>query len=81
MKSKALLSTSSLRRACRLGIVLFLAIPTTRAEALPDPKVAITYSLKTADSLMMTAPCGAYWQNIDAPIDAGDVAFVFDPSK
>jgi len=63
-----------------LGIVLFLAIPTTRAEALGDPKVAITYSLKTADCL---APpdddrCGAYWQNIDAPISAGDVEFVFE---
>jgi hypothetical protein len=82
MKSKALLSTSSLRRACMLGIVLFLAIPITNAEALPDPKVAITYSLKTADCLITPDPphCGAYWQNIDAPIDAGDVEFVFDTS-
>ena len=74
MNSKALLSTNSLRRACMSGIVLFLAIPTTRAEALPEPKVTITYSLKTADG-------GAYWQNIDAPIDAGDVEFVFDTSN
>jgi hypothetical protein len=83
MKSKALLSTSSLRRACMLGIVLFLAIPITNAEALPDPKVAITYSLKTADCLITPDPphCGAYWQNIDAPIDAGDVEFVFDTSN
>jgi hypothetical protein len=79
MHTEALLATSRLRRACMLGIVLSVAIFTTNAEALPEPKVAITYSLKTADCPVIDEYCG-YWQMIDAPIDAGDVEFVFDTS-
>jgi len=72
MNSKALLSTSALRRACMLVIVLFVAILTTNAAALDEPKVTITYSLKTADD-------GAYWQDISGtPFGIGDVEFVFD---
>jgi hypothetical protein len=55
-----------------LGIILSVAILTTNAEALPEPKVTITYSLKTDDG-------GAYWQDIrNTPLGAGDVEFVFD---
>ena len=50
MHTKALFSTSLLRRACMLGIVLAVAIMTTNAEALPEPKVTITYSLRVPDS-------------------------------
>jgi hypothetical protein len=58
-----------------------VAILTSNAEALPEPKVAITYSLKTADCL--TTPhddiCGAYWQDISGtPFGLGDVEFVCD---
>jgi len=72
MHTKTLLSTSSLRRARTLGIVLSVAIPTTQAEALPEPKVAITYSLETIDG-------GAYHQKIsDTPAGLGDVDYVVD---
>ena len=56
-----------------LGIVLSVAILTTNAHALPEPKVTITYSLETIDG-------GAYSQDISGtPISgAGDVSFVFD---
>jgi hypothetical protein len=44
----------------------------TNAAALPEPKVTITYSLKTEDG-------GAYWQDISGtPFGIGDVEFVFD---
>ena len=72
MHTEALLSTSSLRRACMLGIVLSVAILTTNAEALPEPKVTITYSLETIDG-------GAYRQQISGtPLGAGDVDYVVD---
>ncbi len=72
MHTEALFSTSSLRRACMLGIVLSVAILATNAEALPEPKVTITYSLKTVDG-------GAYWQKISGtPGGFGDAEFVFD---
>jgi hypothetical protein len=72
MNSKALLSTSSLRRACMLSIVLAVAVLATNAAALDEPKVTITYSLKTADG-------GAYWQKLSGtPLGLGDVDFVFD---
>ena len=72
MHTDALLSTSSLRRACVLGIVLSVAILTTNAEALPEPKVTITYSLETIDG-------GAYWQKISGtPSGLGDVEYVVD---
>jgi hypothetical protein len=67
-----------------LGIVLSVAIFTTNAEALPEPKVAITYSLKTADCLIMPPPvrCGAYWQDIaGTPFGLGDAEFVFDTAN
>jgi len=55
-----------------LGIVLSVAVLATNAAALPEPKVTITYSLKTADG-------GAYWQKISGtPFGLGDVEFVFD---
>jgi hypothetical protein len=73
MNSEALLSTSSLRRACTLGIVLSVAILATNAEALPEPKVLITYSLEAVDG-------GAYWQDISGtPLGGvGDVHYVMD---
>jgi hypothetical protein len=72
MNSKALLSTNLLRRACVLGIILSVAMFATNAAALPEPKVTITYSLKTADG-------GAYWQDLSGtPFGLGDVNFVFD---
>ncbi len=72
MNSETLLSTSTLRRACVLALVLSLAIFNTDAEALPEPKVTITYSLKTADD-------GAYWQKIGGtPLGLGDAEFVYD---
>ena len=72
MHTEALLSTSSLRRAGMLGILLSVAILATSAEALPEPKVTITYSLKTSDG-------GAYWQKISStPLGLGDAEFVFD---
>jgi hypothetical protein len=72
MKSKALHSANLLRRACTLGIILFVAMFATNAAALPEPKVTITYSLKTADG-------GAYWQKISGtPFGLGDAEFVFD---
>jgi hypothetical protein len=72
MNSEALLSTSSLRRACMLGIVLSVAILATNAEALPEPKVTITYSLEALDG-------GAYYQIIaDTPLNAGDADYVCD---
>jgi hypothetical protein len=72
MNSKALLATSSLRRACMLVIVLFVAILATNAEALPEPKVTITYSLEALDG-------GAYYQIIaDTPLNAGDADYVCD---
>jgi hypothetical protein len=55
-----------------LGIILSVAILTTNAEALPEPKVTVTYSLKTIDG-------GAYWQKISGtPFGIGDAEFVFD---
>ncbi len=55
-----------------LGIVLSVAILTTNAAALDEPKVTITYSLKTSDG-------GAYWQKISGtPGGFGDAEFVFD---
>jgi hypothetical protein len=71
MNSKTLLSTNLLRRACMLGIVLSMAILTTNAEALSEPKVTITYSLETIDG-------GAYHQKIyNTPLGgAGDVDYV-----
>ena len=73
MHTEILFSTSSLRRACTLGILLSVAILATNAEALPEPKVTITYSLKTADG-------GAYWQKISAtPLGIGDVEYVYNP--
>jgi hypothetical protein len=55
-----------------LVIVLSVAIPTTNAEALPEPKVTITYSLEVADG-------GAYRQIIaDTPLNLGDVNYVVD---
>ena len=72
MNSKTLLSTRSLRRTCMLGIVSSMAIPTTNAEALPEPKVTIAYSLETADG-------GAYRQIIaDTPFGLGDANYVVD---
>ena len=72
MHMEALFSTNSLRRACMLGILLSVAILASNAEALPEPKVTITYSLKTSDA-------GAYWQKISGtPLGLGDVEFVFD---
>jgi hypothetical protein len=72
MNSEALLSTSSLRRACTLVIVLFVAILATNAEALPEPKVTVTYSLEALDG-------GAYYQIIaDTPLNAGDASYVCD---
>ncbi len=73
MHTEALLSTRSLRRACMLGSVLSVAILATNAEALPEPKVTITYSLKTIDG-------GAYRQKIsDTPLGGvGDVEYVVD---
>jgi hypothetical protein len=70
MNSEALLSTSSLRRACTLAIVLSVAILASNAEALPEPKVTITYSLETIDD-------GAYRQIIaDTPLNLGDANYV-----
>jgi hypothetical protein len=72
MHTEALLSTNSLRRACALGIVLSVALLATNAEALPEPKVTITYSLETVDG-------GAYRQQISGtPLGAGDVDYVVD---
>jgi uncharacterized cupin superfamily protein len=72
MHTKALLSKRLLRRVCTLSIVLFAAMFATNAKALGDPKVTITYSLKTADG-------GAYWQKVSAtPLGAGDAEFVYD---
>ena len=73
MNSKSLLSTSSLRRACTLGIVLSVAILTTNSQALAQSKVTIIYSLETPDG-------GAYSQKIsDTPLSgAGDVEYVYD---
>ena len=72
MHTETLFSTSSLRRACILGILLSVATLATTAEALPEPKVTITYSLETSEG-------GAYWQKISGtPLAAGDVEFVCD---
>ena len=72
MNSKTLLSTNWLRRACVLGIVLSVAVFTTNAEALPEPKVTITYSLEVRDG-------GAYRQIIaDTPLGLGDANYVCD---
>ncbi len=72
MQPEALLSTNALRRSCVLGSVLFAAVFATNAEALPEPKVTITYSLETADG-------GAYRQKISGtPFGLGDVDYVVD---
>jgi hypothetical protein len=55
-----------------LGVVLSVAIIAPQAEALPEPKVTITYSLETADG-------GAYRQKISGtPLGLGDAEYVFD---
>jgi hypothetical protein len=55
-----------------LGIFLSVAIIAPNAEALPEPKVTITYSLETIDD-------GAYWQKIaETPSGRGDVEYVVD---
>ena len=70
MNTKALLSTSLLRRACMLGIVLSVAILTTDAQALPEPKVTVVYSLRVPDG-------GAYWQEISGTLSGlGDAYYV-----
>jgi len=72
MHTEALLSTNLLGRACVLGIVLFAAIIATDAEALPEPKVSITYSLEAVDG-------GAYRQEISGTLlGAGDAKYVFN---
>ena len=72
MHTEALLSTNLLRRACVLGIVLFAPIIATNAEALPEAKVSITYSLEAVDG-------GAYRQEISGTLlGAGDAKYVFD---
>jgi hypothetical protein len=72
MHTETSLSTSSLRRACMLVIVLPVAIFTTNAEALPEPKVTVFYSLEAADG-------GVYFQIIaDTPLGAGDADYVCD---
>ncbi len=80
MHTEALFSMNSFRRACVLGILLSVAILASNAEALPEPKVTITYSLKTSDCLNPPNDCGAYWQKISGtPLSGiGDVEFVFD---
>ena len=83
MNSEALLSTSSLRRACVLVIVLSVAIFTTNAEALPEPKVTFIYSMVPIPTPVPTpAPpgpvIGAYHQDISGTIlGAGDAHFKF----
>jgi hypothetical protein len=70
MQMKALLSTSLLRRASMLGVLLIAAIFATSAQALDEPKVTITYSLEVGDG-------GAYWQELtDTGFD--DVYYVMD---
>jgi hypothetical protein len=55
-----------------LVIVLSAVIFTTNAEALPDPKVTITYSLRVDDG-------GTYRQKItETPFDLGNADYVFD---
>jgi len=55
-----------------LGIAMSVALFATRAVALPEPKVTITYSMETADG-------GAYFQKIsDTLFGAGDADYVFD---
>jgi hypothetical protein len=55
-----------------LGVVLSVAVFATNAEALPEPKVTITYSLETVDG-------GAYWQEISGtPLGFGDAYYVAD---
>jgi hypothetical protein len=72
MHTDAVLSTSSLRRPFALGVVLAVALLATHAEALPEPKVTITYSLETVDG-------GAYRQKIsDTPLGLGDANYVVD---
>ena len=62
-----------------LGILLSVAMLASNAEALPEPKVTITYSLKTSDCLNPPDDCGGYWQKIFmTPLGAGDVEFVCD---
>jgi len=55
-----------------LSIVLSVAILATNAEALPEPKVTITYSLETVDG-------GAYWQQISGTTGGfGDANYFLD---
>ena len=62
-----------------LGILLSVAMLASNAEALPEPKVTITYSLKTSDCLNPPNDCGAYWQKISGtPVGLGDVEFVYN---
>jgi hypothetical protein len=72
MNSEALLSKNALRRACTLSMAFCVAMLATRAMALPEPKVAIQYSLEATDG-------GAYYQLItETPSGYGDADFVFD---
>jgi len=77
MHTKTFLSTSSLRRVSSLAILLSMAMLTTNAQALDEPKVTITYSLEAADDL--EAPDGLYRQRISGtPLGLGDVDYVCD---
>ena len=72
MQPEALLSKNAVRQLCVLGIALFAVVLATDAEALPEPKVTITYSLETVDG-------GAYRQQISGtPFGLGDVDYVVD---
>jgi len=55
-----------------LVMVLFVGILTTDAEALPEPKVTVYYSLEAVDG-------GLYFQIIaETPLNAGDADYVCD---
>jgi hypothetical protein len=72
MNPKAFFSMNLLGRACMLSIALCVAMLATNAQALPEPKVAITYSLEVEDG-------GAYRQKIsETPSDLGNVDYVVD---
>ena len=88
MNSKALLSTSSLRRACMLGIGLSVAVLATNAEALPEPKVRIpigTFHRRGGDGEIglwsgvatdRFSTLSVTLQSVDAPADPGEVVLV-----
>jgi len=55
-----------------LGIVLLVGTLSTPAQALPEPKVTVDYSLEVLDG-------GSYWQKIsNTPGGLGDVDYVYD---